>query len=391
MKATWLYNMKDENERPNVARIPRLQGSAETSSLRFALRTSDAYEGIQESASEQTQDWAETQDRQAFRRPRFKRFTLKDGRFSLLASELLIGHSLSDDSLQKRPESVGIVHIDAVVVAKGLLVKVSKQVKRLNANVGSTKTALQEAPEILKPVDVNLPASVAFSMIHEFMEVVATQPLVSAMRIGVNIGSGFDVLADQRLDVFAAGIGNGVQFDSASFLVMPFQKAQNSNLASSAATVNHTFSTISVHVASLPTDVGFVNFNSSTFATHLDEGTVLHRKPNSVNHEPCGLLGDAQSAANLVGTDPVLAVSNHPKSGKPLVQANRRVFKDSSDFERELLLGVLLKALPKFGVLQILNLVRATFRAAHYSIWPANFAHQCLTVVKLAEVDDGFL
>jgi hypothetical protein len=63
-----------------------------------------------------------------------------------------------------------------------------------------------------------------------------------------------------------------------------------------------------------------------------------------VEHEPGGLLGDVKRPAQLVARDTVLAIGDQPDSGKPLVEADRRILKDGPDLDRELLLAAL--ALP---------------------------------------------
>jgi hypothetical protein len=104
----------------------------------------------------------------------------------------------------------------------------------------------------------------------------------------------------------------------------------------------------------LPPIIGFIYFDSST-ATHLQERTALHRKSNSVQHEPCGLLGDSQSAVNLVRTDSVLRANNHPYAWKPFSQRDRAIFKDGADLDRELFPASF--ALPDFASAQERNVI----------------------------------
>ena len=125
-----MYNVKDERKKQNVAGIRRLHESARPSSLCATLGTPDSNEEIQQGESEETKARPETQDYAPFFRPRFKRFTLKTGRFSPLTSQLLVGHSLASDFSQKCAESVGVFHLKSVVVPKGLFIKVSEQMKR---------------------------------------------------------------------------------------------------------------------------------------------------------------------------------------------------------------------------------------------------------------------
>lgn len=75
------------------------------------------------------------------------------------------------------------------------------------------------------------------------------------------------------------------------------------------------------------------------YASALDERIQV-----SVEHEPCGFLGDAEGAGNLARihdsasypsrshhTDAVLGAGNDPYNGKPLVQSKRGILKDGSN------------------------------------------------------------
>jgi hypothetical protein len=55
----------------------------------------------------------------------------------ILGSESIPGQALADDLRACQPETVKLVHLLAIVVAIGLLVKVAEQMERLNADVGS--------------------------------------------------------------------------------------------------------------------------------------------------------------------------------------------------------------------------------------------------------------
>src|SRR3954471_4158663 len=101
--------------------------------------------------------------------------------------------------------------------------------ERLNTNIGSMKTTLQEAPEVLKAVSMDLPTSVGFSMIHKFVEVF-NQSFVSAMRICVETCSMFYVLTDKRLNIFLARILHSSHSNGASLFCMPFKQSHDGNL-----------------------------------------------------------------------------------------------------------------------------------------------------------------
>ena len=73
---------------------------------------------------------------------------------------------------------------------------------------------------------------------------------------------------------------------------------------------------------------------------------VLHRQPNALEHEPRGLLRDAEAPRNLMAADAVLGVGDDPDARQSLIQTKRRVLKDGAGLERELPLGVAGLALP---------------------------------------------
>src|SRR5205085_10638572 len=73
----------------------------------------------------------------------------------------------------------------------------------------------------------------------------------------------------------------------------------------------------------------------------------LHCQANPMEHEPCGFLSDAKSAANFVGTDAILAVRNHPHSDKPLVEWQSGILKNRADLHAELFASMLALTLPE--------------------------------------------
>src|SRR5262249_45712747 len=102
-----------------------------------------------------------------------------------------------------------------------------------------------------------------------------------------------------------------------------------------------------VHVPRFSADECFVYLNFFTTTTKLSsEHAIMHGESDPVHHEPCALLGDSQSAVNLVRANPIFASGQHPDGSEPFVQADRGILKDASNFDTELLFGVLVLALP---------------------------------------------
>lgn len=83
---------------------------------------------------------------------------------------------------------------------------------------------------------------------------------------------------------------------------------------------------------------------------------ALQGEAQALEHEPGGLLGHVKVPCQFVATDTVLAISEQPQRGEPLIESDCGILEDGSDLERELRLGVLLVALPAALVRQVSNL-----------------------------------
>jgi hypothetical protein len=142
---------------------------------------------------------------------------------------------------------------------------------------------------------------------------------------------------------------------------LPIQQSKYDFLTKRTTTLNHLFATALVHEPSFTTDKGFVSFNR---AGHLVNGPMVHGIPQAMKHEPGSLLGNLQIAGDLVRTNAVLAVSDHPHCAEPLIKLDGAVFKDSPDFHRELLTAI--KASPCAARLN----VRQSLTFAARALWP---------------------
>ena len=92
-----------------------------------------------------------------------------------LASHLREGKALVSDLREDGREAVCIVHADAVVVTKGLLIEIAEEMERFNTHIGSADAALQQRPEVFKTVGMNLPVNVCNRMVNNLMRVVASK------------------------------------------------------------------------------------------------------------------------------------------------------------------------------------------------------------------------
>jgi hypothetical protein len=76
----------------------------------------------------------------------------------LLAGQLGIRQPASNDLRTETAEALCIRHhfiigVQAIIEPKRLFVNVAEQVKRFNRNIGTTKAALEQGPEGLRPPD----------------------------------------------------------------------------------------------------------------------------------------------------------------------------------------------------------------------------------------------
>jgi len=106
-----------------------------------------------------------------------------------------------------------------------------------------------------------------------------------------------------------------------------------------------------------------------------------------VKHEPCGLLGNAKSSVDLVGTDAVFAVEQHPDSGKPLFKSNRGVLENGSGLQRECRAGVARVALPHATLCKVCDLFGSARRTLHLPVRPAEINHELSAMLEIREVD----
>ena len=136
----------------------------------------------------------------------------------------------------------------------------------------------------------------------------------------------------------------------------------------------------------------FISFAFRIRATKLRssaECAIVQSKPKALQHKPCRFLGNTKRAVNLHAGNAVLAIDQDPKSSHPLVQSERRIFKNGADLQRELLIAA--TAQPNFSRLNKVVLFRGAARAKHLAVRES----QCLSIfkaaVRIGEVNDGFL
>src|ERR1700722_151417 len=174
-----------------------------------------------------------------------------------------------------------------VVVAENLLVQIPEQMEFFDANVGAFELALEQAPKVFKSVGVDLPVNVLFGMVDNLvLDALLLESHVGHERIGIDRAACLDVCANVGLQKMFLAIANYCGPN----LTTTFKNTLNGNFVLGASLSNPALTFVGVHEASRTTDESFVHFDFLTPAAKLNERASLHRKTNTVEHEPSGLL-----------------------------------------------------------------------------------------------------
>jgi hypothetical protein len=268
------------------------------------------------------------------------------------------------------------------VVAERLLVKISEQVERLNADVGPLKLSLNETPEVFHRVRVNVAMRILDSMVNNRVPILGRKPVVRLQRITEQRAARLDVLLHVLVKFMLLAVRNGESKNLATALY----HTESDSFVLAASARNNLFTARPVHVARFSADEGFINFD---FARKLRGVLVLHRFANPMKHKPRSLLGQSEVSRDLVTRDPVLAVRDKPHSREPFAQRNRRFVKDSADFNRELFSAFRRAALPDTASLEEHGFLGLTVRALH-PFGPALRREVVQRVVGIVEINNRF-
>ena len=275
----------------------------------------------------------------------------------------------------------------AKVVPENLFIEVTEKMERFDANVGSLKPTLQERPEIFQSVCVNLPVHVPLRMVNHVVRVVADKSFVGLQPVAQESGHGSDVFSDFAVNQRLAPIINHLYSDFSAalqeshygdFIVWP--------TAANDATAMH----VRMHVPRFAADESFVHFDFPPVAAEFHGGFGLHGEADSVEHEPCGFLSDAECAGHFIRANAVFAVGNHPHCDKPLIEWERGIFHNGSDFCGELPLRMLALAFPDAAGGKETDFLTPACRTFDI-VRPAARNHEVNAVIGIGEVNDGLL
>src|SRR5439155_17919330 len=253
--------------------------------------------------------------------------------------------------------------------------------ERLNTDVGSVKSAFQEAPEILKRIGVDFPLHIGDCMIDNLMRVLPFQSLVGKQFIGIERGASLDPL----LDFFMQGLFLPVLDNNSLDFSAALHETDHGSLIFSARSGDAALPLRDVHVPGLAADEGLVNLD---FARGFHDRAGLHSLADTMHHEPCRPLHDAQITPDFIATDSVLAVGKQPDSGEPLIHSKRGVLENGADFQSELLLASL--TLPTMPASDKPMLLGGAMKASHLAFGPAQLDRIREATFRIGEVFNRF-
>jgi len=168
--------------------------------------------------------------------------------------------------------------------------------------------------------DAVLEGNAMAAMVDYLMLIILAKSNIGRRSVRHKIGSGFNVFPNKSLQ----GPLFGIWYNGCMNFFPALENSQYNGLILWSVCSNSPCSLIGVHVLFLSADESLIHFDFVLRSADLVHWAIavifLHAQTDAMQHEPCGLLSDAKSAAYFIGTYAVLAVRNQPNSDKPLVQ-----------------------------------------------------------------------
>ncbi len=269
---------------------------------------------------------------------------------------------------------------------------------RFNSNVGSLKSPLQQAPEVFNPIGVNLTVNVSLHVIHNVMDEVVANLVISDCLIGIDLGAVLYLFQQGSLQSLALDVWNYLCADLTEITVKHSHDDSFSSASASpsAFLCDVALAAILVHIPKASADIGLIGFDRTRTSADLALGSKLlsverQAKANAMQHKPCRLLGNADSLGDLVRRDTILAVGQHPNGSEPLIGRDGRILHDGANLCRELPLWMYALALPLALILQEYNVSPTAPGAVHDAIREAKALHVLHCIVGIREKQNRIL
>lgn len=315
------------------------------------------------------------------------RCRLRRCRDEIGAGQVAVGQAASDDVTYHLKESLPVASAP-LVETEGFFIEVAEKVEGLHADIGALERSLQETPEVLQAVSVDVPLHVALGVIDDVVNVLGIEPVIGLQLVSEDCAPRLDVLPD----LFVKSALPDVVHDFHAYGAMPaipvtLEESHHGGLTAPAGAGDGAPTPIIVHEAGTSADVGLIRFD---LTGHLPEGSRLHGEPNPMEHEPRGFLSDVQVSRKLIRTDSILTVGNQPEGWEPLVQANRAVFHHGAHLDRELTPRVAFLAGPDAAAFHERHPVTMAGRTRNLTVRPAETDHEGVCGFESSEGLDGF-
>ena len=229
---------------------------------------------------------------------------------------------------------------------------------------------------------------VLLRVVNNVMHEPVTHAVISDGLIGIDGSAFFDVVQNFSLQSFALHIRHDCR---ANLPEIPVEHSHYDCLTVMGTYLLIAQSAIFVHISDSTADKGFVYFDFSAISAKFLTPIARYSESmaDSLQHEPCGLLGDSESSTEFMGTDAVFTVNQHPNCRHPLVQADWRILEDAAHLDGELFLAGI--AVPDATGLNERVLLRVATGTSDLTVRPAEFDRIVESSVRVRKVDDCFL
>src|ERR1700690_2668947 len=208
--------------------------------------------------------------------------------------------------------------------------------KWFHADIGSTQATLEQRPEVFHPVCMDSAVNVPLGMIDDLVDVLLIQSGVRPPLISENVSAFFDTSTNTPVQGTLVALFDDFRGDSAA----TFQHPHDYGFASDTALLEALPNLLGLmHITRKTADKGFVNLNFAAVPSEFYDSAFLQSAAKAMHHEPSTFLRDAEIARNLVGTDSIFTVNQHPKCGKPFIQAKWAVLEDRAELDGKLLVA----------------------------------------------------
>src|ERR1039458_2119428 len=218
----------------------------------------------------------------------------------------------------------------AFIQSESEFINVALQMLQAEVVVRAIVTALEDSPHALDTVGVRHAINGFLGAVVDSAMPIAAHSIVGGMFIGAERRALEDIELHHSLNGFSAS----VRYDSSLHIAAPLAQTEHGSFAYSSATgpqfVGNEF------VLFLAADIGLIGFNY-TGQHSAAIGTVAASFTDTAQHEPCGLLRDAQLLGDLHAAHAFAGGRDQIHSIQPLVERDMRALENGVRADREVL------------------------------------------------------